>query len=281
MSKENKDGRARRLRISLVDDYTHKQIWVLRGRRSRLIWTASTALIVLVLAIWIIIAFTPVKTFLPGYPDAHQRRIAANNALTIDSLETVVARWEFYSENLRRVLDGTETIPIDSLLRRKAQSSELPGADELSRSDSLLRAQAEEAERFGLNAEKRKLPIEGMHFFPPVKGVISAEYQKVTHPFVEVSAPVNAVIMAIADGTVMDASWSDADKYTISIQHENDLVSVIKGAGKALVSSGTKVKAGATIGMIQSPAGSQDAQILRISLWYKGEAVNPAEFIKI
>ncbi|MDY6277994.1 MAG: M23 family metallopeptidase [Bacteroidales bacterium] len=280
MSKDNKEYRARRLRISVIDDNTHKQIWVLRGKRSRIIFSAVSVLVILILAVYILIAFTPVKTFLPGYPDSHQRRAAAANAMTIDSLETVVARWEFYSENLRRVLDGTETISIDSLLRRKSIADADADGKDFSRSDSLLRAAAEEAERFGLHSEQRKLPIEGMHFFPPVKGVITSEFEKATHPFLEVSAHSGAIIMAVADGTVMTASWSDQDKYTIIIQHENDLVSIIKGAGKATAGAGSKVKAGSPIGVIQDPMGSPDAQILRFELWYKGEAVNPAEYIK-
>ena len=55
------------------------------------------------------------------------------------------------------------------------------------------------------------------------------------------------------------------------IQHENDLVSIIKGAGKATVTTGARVKAGAPIGLIQDPLGTNEAQILRVELWYKGE----------
>ena len=263
-----------------MDDNTHKQIWVLRGKRSRIIFSAVSALIILLLAVYVIIALTPIKTFFPGYPDAHQRRAAAANAMTIDSLETVVARWEFYAENLRHVMDGTETLPIDSLLRRKNTADAATSDKGYSKSDSLLRAAAEEAERFGLQSENRKLPIEGMHFFPPVKGVISQGFDKYAHPYAEVSAPSGSIIRAVTDGTVMTASWSDQDKYTIIIQHENDLVSIIKGAGKATAYTGAKVKAGSPIGVIQDPLGANEAQLLRVELWYKGEAVNPAEYIK-
>ncbi len=280
MSKENREHRSRRLRISIVDDNTHKQIWVLRGKRSRIIFSAVSALIVLLLTVYIIIAVTPIKTFFPGYPDAHQRRAAAANAMTIDSLETVIARWEFYSENLMRVLDGSETISIDSLLRRKNVDDAAVTGKDYSQSDSLLRAAAEEAEKFGLHSENRKLPIEGMHFFPPVKGVITQGFDKYTHPYAEVSAPSGSIVMAVADGSVMTASWSDQDKYTIIIQHENDLVSIIKGVGKSTITAGSKVKAGAPVGLIQDPLGTTEAQIIRVELWYKGEAVNPAEYIK-
>lgn len=281
MSKENKEHKSRRLRISLIDDTTHRQIWVLRGKRTRLIFTAASAIILFILAIYAFIALTPVKTFFPGYPDAHQLRAASTNAMTIDSLETVVARWEFYAENLRRVLDGSEeAVPIDSLLRRKSRAEAIESAQDLSKSDSLLRNVAEEAERFGLHSEKRKLPIEGMHLFPPVKGVVSQSFDITSHPFTEVTAPDNAIIMSIADGTVISASWSDTDKYTIIVQHENDLVSIIRGAGKTSAGAGRQVKAGTPVGGIQSSAGSAKAQVLKVELWYKGEAVDPAEFIK-
>ena len=263
-----------------MDDNTHKQIWLLRGKQSRLVFSLVTALIVVFLGFFLLISYTPLKTFIPGYPDAQQRRIAASNAMTIDSLETVVTRWEFYSENIRRVLSGDKTIDIDSLLLRSSANAQSAGIDDLAGKDSLLRAQASEAEQFGLRSEQRKLPIEGMHFFPPIKGVISQVFESVTHPFSEVSAPANSVITAVSDGTVMDASWSDENKYSIIIQHDNDLVSILKGAGKVMVGPGNKVKAGAPIGMMQSASAEGGTQILRVELWYKGEAVDPAVYIK-
>lgn len=280
MSKENKERKTRRLRILLMDDNTHKQIWLLRGKQSRLIYSFITALIIVFLGFFLLISYTPLKTFIPGYPDAQQRRVAASNAMTIDSLETVVARWEFYSENLRRVLSGDKTIDIDSLLLRSSANTQSAGIEDLASRDSLVRAQASEAEQFSLRSEQRRLPLEGMHFFPPIKGIISQAFESVTHPYAEVSAPANSVITAVADGTIMIASWSDENKYSIIIQHDNDLVSILKGAGKVMVGPGNKVKAGAPIGMMQSASADSGTQTLRVELWYKGEAVDPAAYIK-
>ena len=86
------------------------------------------------------IAFTPVRTFIPGYPDAHSRRQAVQNALRIDTLETRILQWELYTENLRRVVAGEEPIRMDSLILGSQGARALPDSVWQSLRDSLLRA---------------------------------------------------------------------------------------------------------------------------------------------
>lgn len=282
MSKENKEHKLRKLRVSLIDEVSHTELWALRGRQQQLIYALLSTLVIIFLILFQVVARTPLRSLIPGYPNAEQKRAATTNAMTIDSLESVVARWEFYTENLKRVLDGSQApLNIDSLLKISTIPTVEVNKDSLALQDSLLRALASQAEQFGLRSEERKLPIEGMHFFPPVKGLVSNPFDKFTHPYSEVTAPGSSVILALSDGTVMDASWSDDFKYTILIQHGNDLVSILKGAGRSLVRPGDKVKGGAPVGMMQSGSisDSPEPQTLRIEIWYKGEAVDPASYI--
>lgn len=277
MSKENKKQKVTRLRIALTDDNTHRQIWVLRGKRTRIIITLASAFIILLLIVFSITAFTPLRRLIPGYPDQRSERQARNNALLIDSLESVVSRWDFYAENLRRIAEGADPVAIDSLIHDF--SAEEPAADEekLRRSDSLLRATVTAADKFGLRADNRKVPIEGMHFFTPVKGVVTEPFDKDIHRMAEINAPANSVIMAVLDGTVIYVHWSDENKYTIAVQHDNDLVSILSGAGKVMTAPGARVKAGAAIGMLG--AVGEEKGKLKVELWYKGEAVDPAAYI--
>lgn len=277
MSKENKNQKVTRLRIALSDDNTHRQIWMLRGKRSRITMTLVSAFIILLLIVFSITAFTPLRRLIPGYPDQRSERVAHNNALRIDSLETVVSRWEFYAENLRRVTEGADPVAIDSLIRDFAAQEQASDPAKLRRSDSLLRVAVTAADKFGLRADNRKVPIEGMHFFPPVKGVVREPFDKDVHRLAEINAPANSVIMAVLDGTVIYVQWSDSDKYTIAIQHENDLVSILSGAGKVMTAPGARVKAGAAVGMLG--AVGEETGNLKVELWYKGEAVDPAAFI--
>ena len=123
------------------------------------------------------------------------------------------------------------------------------------------------------------LPIEGMHFFTPLKGVISQEFDKVTHPYVDVTAPANSVVMAVLDGTVIFAGWNDESGYTIQIQHENDIVSIYKHNSKLLKKTGDKITAGAPVAIVGGTGELSTGDHLHFELWYKGEAVNPTDYI--
>ena len=277
MAKENK---AKRLRLTLVDDYTHKHLWVKHFHRSGIVLTILSALLLLFLAAFCLIAFTPLRTFVPGYPDALVQRTAIRNSMTIDSLESVVGRWELYAENLRRIVEGEDPVKIDSIVRAQAaQPLDEAGRAQLHTRDSVLRQQVMEAEQFGLDSRTRKLPIEGMHFFPPLKGVISQGFETTLHPGIDITAPANSVVMAVLDGTVIEAAWSDETGYTLVLQHEGDLISIYKHNQRLMHSVGDKVTAGAPVAIAGNTGALTTGDHLHLELWYKGEAVDPAKYI--
>jgi len=106
MSKVNKSRRPTKFRIALIDHYTHQQLASVKISKTGLFIAIVTIVVAFSAVIYSVIAFTPVREFIPGYPDAHSKRAAIHNAMRIDSLETVIYRWELYSENLRRVVEG-------------------------------------------------------------------------------------------------------------------------------------------------------------------------------
>ncbi len=102
----NKEPRTEKFRLSLVDDTTHRHIGTLRFTRWTFFLTVISIITVLLVGAFAVFALTPLKSFIPGYPDEHARRAAVQNAVRIDSLENVIIRWEFYSENLLKVMEG-------------------------------------------------------------------------------------------------------------------------------------------------------------------------------
>ena len=99
----NREKKIKHFRLALIDDRTHKQLWTGHFTRTRLVLVAFSFTVVLCAVIYSTIAFTPIRTFIPGYPDARSKRAAIQNAIRVDSLENVILRWELYSENLKRV----------------------------------------------------------------------------------------------------------------------------------------------------------------------------------
>jgi len=281
MSKVNKDNKPSKFRLAIIDDKTHKHLFNIHFTRTSFFVALISVIVVFTALIYSIVAFTPVRTFIPGYPDAHSKRAAIQNALRIDSLENVIYRWELYSENLRRVVDGEEPLKIDSIInaRDSRAASDLDAA-ELALKDSLLRQHVKEEEQFGISdRDKRDLPIEGLHFFTPLKGVVSQGYDPAVHPFIDITAPAGSVVKATLDGTVIYDGWSEDAGYTIQIQHEGDIISIYKHNEKLLKKTGDKVTAGSPIALVGNTGSLSTGDHLHFELWHKGESVDPTRYI--
>ena len=282
MSKDKKGRATINYRLTLVDDDTHDKLWSRKFNKLNVVIAAITAIVVLLTLLWCLVAFTPIKTFIPGYPDARTKHDAIQNAIRIDSLENVITKWELYSENLRRVVEGEEPLKIDSLMEARRQSREITDKDKagLAMKDSLLRKEVAAEDRFDINSGRGKtLPIEGMHFFTPLKGVVSQGYDKVLHPYLDITAPNNSVVMSVLDGTVISAGWTDEDGYTVRVQHDGDIISVYKHNQKLMKKTGDKVKAGTPIAIVGGTGSMADGDHLHFELWHKGEAVDPTKYI--
>ena len=278
---QNNRKKVTNFRLSLVDDETHKPILITRFSRTNLVIAVISAIVIICLAIYLIIAYTPVRTLIPGYPDARAKRAAIQNAIRIDSLEMLVSRWELYSENMRRILDGEEPVRMDSLILALSEEgrTDIPD-DRIREHDSILRMNVTREEQFHLSlAEGRNLHIEGMHFFCPLKGVISQGYDPSIHPFIDITAPANSMVYATLDGTVISSGWTDDAGYTIQIQHVNDIISIYKHNQKLLKKVGDKVTAGEPIAIVGNTGTLTTGEHLHFELWYRGEAVDPEKYI--
>lgn len=280
-NKQNKIKKIKNFRLTLIDDETHKPLIVARFTRTSFMVTVTMAIVIVSMVFYALIAFTPVRTLIPGYPDARAKRAAIRNAIRIDSLEMLVSRWELYSDNLKLIMEGKQPVRIDSLIMSMASenSSTLTDA-QIKERDSILRASVDKEEQFELStAESRNLHIEGMHFFTPLKGVISQGYDKSIHPFVDITAPANSMVYSVLDGTVIASGWNDESGYTIQVQHLNDIISIYKHNQRILKKVGDKVSAGDPIAVVGNTGALTTGDHLHFELWYRGEAVDPTQYI--
>lgn len=282
MGRQNPAGRDKVYRLSLVDNNTHNNIRTVRFTKMRFIYGAVSAVVLFVLLIYCLIAFTPLRTTIPGYPDAHSKKTAVANAIKIDSLESAITRWNLYATNLSRVLMGESTVDFDSLVRKAGDTDYLSAktAEELSRQDSLLRETVRKEEQFGLSAtSQRSLPVEGMHFFTPVKGVVSQGFDSVTHPWVELAAPAGTVVGAVLDGSVIFSGWDETLGYVVILQHKDDVVSIYGNNRQTLCSPGQEVKAGTPVAIAGSLADDSSGGSLHFELWHDGRRLDPTKYI--
>ena len=88
------DKKVRNFRLQLTDASTHQRLWSLRFTKPVMLVASISSVVIVLVAIFCLIAFTPIRTFIPGYPDAQSRRQAVQNTLRIDSLQTRILQWE-------------------------------------------------------------------------------------------------------------------------------------------------------------------------------------------
>ncbi len=273
---------AKKYRFSIFNDTTHEEIFVFRANGIRSVLTIVLLVIFLIVSVTLLISYTSLREFIPGYPSAQSRQDLIQNAIKIDSLQNEINLWRLQLANIQRITTGQKPLAIDSLLNLHGMGDTTARVEgDYAKDDSLLRATVFKEEQFNLSAREHKIEqIEGLHFFPPLKGVVTEEYNPaIGHPYIDIAAPENSVVSAVLNGTVIHAGWDDENGYTIQLQHDNNLVSVYKHNSKLLARTSDKVTAGTPVALVGNTGTLSSAPHLHFELWHKGEPINPAQYI--
>ena len=280
MEKSDKKN-SRNYRLSLIDAVSHERLWSVRFTKPIFIGALVSGIVVAMVVFFLLVAYTPMRTFIPGYPSAQTRRQAVQNAQKIDSLEMRLLQWQLYSENLRRIVAGEAPIRLDSVMLGRENSRDITDAQYYAIRDSLLRADVLTQEQFNVDeTPKKNLPLEALSFFPPVKGVVSEGFERTLHPYIDITAPAGSMVTSVLDGTVVHTAWDPEDGYLIVIQHDGDILSLYKHNQKLLHRQGDVVKAGTPIGLVAESESLTKGNHLHFELWYEGQAMDPTQFIK-
>lgn len=243
----------------------------------------TAGILVVMLLTYLLIAHTPLRRTIPGYPSRETQQAALENFRKVDSLEKVIELWAFQVANIQRIATGREPLPLDSLRLENAEA----GPDEAQlaayeTSDSLLRVQVEQldAERLASPGPSRIEVLEKVKFTRPLKGTVKEAFSRTgSHPYTEVTAPSGTQVCAILDGIIVSADWSEVEGCTLKMQHEGDLTSFYRHAGKLLKSVGERVKAGTPVAVVGETGELSQAHIL-FELRYKNQSIDPALYIE-
>jgi len=270
-----------KFRFSIFNDTSHEELFVFRAKGLMFVLSICLAVIFIIISVTILISYTPLREFIPGYPNAQTRRAIVQNALKVDSLERSLKLSDYQLTNIQRIVTGQK--PEEMELSAKPSTTNDTSAIKVGKSkeDSILREEVIKQEQFNLGKKRGIEQIEGLHFFPPVKGVISDGYNAaLNHPYVDIATPVNSAVSATLDGTIIQANWTDETGFIIQIQHSNDLVSIYKHNSKLLKKTGDKVTAGTAIALTGNTGSLTTGAHLHFELWHKGVAIDPTKYIK-
>jgi murein DD-endopeptidase MepM/ murein hydrolase activator NlpD len=268
-------------RLSIYRDETYEEVLNLKLTRLNVMAIAGAAMFLFLLIVVSIIAYTPVRELIPGYPDENTVRNIHLNNYRLDSLEMEIAKRDLYFENLRRIIAGEKPDNFDKTAEPQKTTASISLAS--SAEDSALRRMVDPGDQFSLSVmENKKIntALSTTLFFPPVKGMVTNSFNRENdHYGTDIVAGANEVVKATLPGTVTMAGWTLETGYVIEIQHENNLLSVYKHNAELLKHVGDRVKAGEPIAIIGNSGELTTGPHLHFELWYNGTPLNPQDYI--
>lgn len=266
-------------RLVILNEDTFQERFSLKLSRLNVFVVGGLFSVFLIGLTSLLIAFTSLKEYIPGYSSTALKRKATRLVYETDSLKTKLAVLEKFTQALRPVLTGEiEAKRIDSI--RTESEKIVIDEDKLAatKQDSIFREKVESQNRYSLiEGSQNKASIV---FFAPITGTISQEFNsKNKHFATDIVAKVGTPVKAIADGTVIFSEWTANTGYVITIQHTNKYISIYKHNGTLLKQQGDFVKSGEAIATVGSTGELTTGPHLHFELWHSGYSINPKNYI--
>ncbi len=272
-------------RLVVLNDQTFEERASIRLSKFNVYVLVGSILFAFAVFVFLLIAFTPLKQYIPGYGDVGMRRSLVQLQVQADSLQDMVRQQELWIENARKVLAGEDSLTVDTAALA-SQSSQYDSIrlDEVPAADKLLREEMEREDAYALmftpDKPQKTATLANLKLFPPVLGLVMASFDPLKNHFgTDIVAKEKESIKSVLDGTVIMADWTVETGYVIAIQHEYDLISIYKHNSVLLKKVGTFVKTGEAIAIIGNSGEQTTGPHLHFELWRNGVPVNPESYI--
>jgi murein DD-endopeptidase MepM/ murein hydrolase activator NlpD len=281
-NENNKRNWRDKFKFAIFNDTTFEEVWRIRLTQYNAFLLITFLVLFIIGATTSLIAFTNIREFIPGYPDVTMRRNILMSAIRLDSLERELDSRDKFFANMNAIISGK---PVSDIIPRQDTSRNYEAIKfDSSPEEQALRAKVEQQEQYNLTLGPRVIEttsLASLHFFPPVKGIVSGKYDLRTKHFgTDIVTKPNFPVSAVLDGTVIFTGWTMETGYVIEIQHVNNLVSVYKHNARLVKEAGDLVRAGEQIAVVgDSGELYTTGPHLHIEIWYKGGALDPEKHI--
>ncbi|MEI6122409.1 MAG: M23 family metallopeptidase [Bacteroidota bacterium] len=271
-------------RLVIMNDSTFERKISFRLTRMNVFIVVGAAVMILIIATTFIIAYTPLREYIPGYGDVNIQRELYRLTLKTDSMEKEIIRRNLYLKNIRYIIEGRDFPQPDTQKPSDTSVHHYNNLDfNISSEDSALRNEFDNLDKYNLSFSsetEEQNSISSFFFFTPIKGMVVNGFNPAKgHYGIDIAAKQNDAVKATLDGTVIFNGWTLETGYIISIQHSNNIVSVYKHNSALLKKTGDYVKAGDPIAIVGNSGELSTGPHLHFELWHNETAVNPKEFM--
>ena len=265
MDKKKKKKLDEDLRLVIMNEHTFEEKYSFRLNLKNLYILISSVIVVLIILIFLFIAFTPVKHLVPGYGNIENNSYVIKLNRYINELETQIETQEQYNIALRKILigeDSTVNINSDKNSITKSDKSKNNSPDLKHSQDNTL--------------------LKGFKLDVPLIGKINKNFDvKTSHYGMDIAGAIGSPVKAVMDGTIIFSDWSTETGNTIIIQHPNGILSVYKHNSSLFKEIGDFVKKGEVIAKLGNSGRLTSGPHLHFELWYNGIPLDPAKYLKI
>ena len=266
-------------RLVVLNEDTFEERFAIKLNRLNVFVLTALSSIFLVVFTTLLIAYTPLKEYIPVYSSTSLKNKATVLTYKADSLQKQILINERYYASIKKVLTG-DVLEVnfnrDSIIEAAKNDEQITILT--NREDSLLRAKADKEDKY--NLFETETNTTNFVLFPPVNGTLSDNYNiEEKHFAVDVVVPENTPVKATADGTVIFVEWTVSTGYVVILEHKNELISIYKHNGSVTKDQGDLVKAGEVIAMSGNTGEFSTGPHLHFELWSKGYPINPTNFI--
>ena len=235
-------------------------------------------ILLLIIFTYLLIAFTPLREYIPGYSSTKLKKKATELVYKVDSLEQQLKINDTYIKSVQNLLSGnirSEKIQNhENISKSKGDNLNL----DASHQDSIFRHDIEQKDRFSVFEQATKK--NEIVFFAPVKGEITSNFNsKNKHFAIDIAVVKNTPVKAVADGTVVFSGFTADTGYIIILEHSQGFLSAYKHNETLFKEQGDLVKSGEVIANSGSTGNLTTGPHLHFELWSDGYPVNPTDFI--
>ena len=266
-----------RYRLVIINDTTFDEKFSFSLTPLNLFVGFSSFLVFFAGIIVLMIVFTPLKEFIPGYTDTSTKNNISRLLQKTDSLEAVLVNRDEYYKNILKIVrnEDPETLEAQKEPPKVVEKTAIPKSNSKIVDDFMKDFENQKDEYNVISAKGKNKQAGQLTLYKPVNGVVSKPFQVNEHPAIDIVTKPNEAVRSVMDGRVILATWTSETGYVIAIQHRNNAISIYKHNASILKKYGTFVRAGEPIAIVGNSGEQTTGPHLHFEWWENGNAINP------
>ena len=268
-------------RLVILNEDTFEETFSLKLNLMNVFVVGTIGAILIIFVTTYIIAFTPLREYIPGYASSKLKQDALEMAIKSDSLEKSVKINNAYIASIKKVLTGDleyAKLNKDSIKALDVSEIDVSGLSPTEKEQE-LRDQVIKEDKY--NVFESSTPKVSFVLFPPAQGSILQKYNAGNkHLAVTIALTNNTPIKSVGAGTIIFSDWTPSSGYVVIVRHKDDILSVYKNAASVTKSQGNIVRSGEVIALAGNANNVQNSgATLHFELWKDGFPIDPTQFI--